>query len=298
MKKLWWLALPLTLAGGTALANYTATQGSGTTYASVVLGGTVHYMANLLCDLTVGQTQCAAVNASGQVGVIGPVNVRDGAGNAITSDVRGSERPLSVQLLDASGNQITTFGGSGGTSSNFGTTFPPNTTGFGTAIGMKDSSSGNMVGFNGFGGALETCIWNGVACSGLNSNGAAAPGSSSPVILPILVHKATTALGTSLVQTAGPADLVSFNCTAITGGSAGFCIAYNGNAAPATGPLTGSLVLDFCYFDTTPTGCSLSHMGGSVAYSNGIVILVSSNASPYTWTTGTVTAAVSADSYQ
>lgn len=39
------------------------------------------------------------------------VRLQDGAGNAITSDARGSERPLSVQILDASGNQIVSFGG-------------------------------------------------------------------------------------------------------------------------------------------------------------------------------------------
>jgi hypothetical protein len=36
----------------------------------------------------------------------GLVKLLDGNGNPITSDVRGSERPLSVQILDASGNQI------------------------------------------------------------------------------------------------------------------------------------------------------------------------------------------------
>ena len=38
------------------------------------------------------------------------VRLQDGAGNAITSDTRGSERPLAVEILDASGNQVTTFG--------------------------------------------------------------------------------------------------------------------------------------------------------------------------------------------
>jgi hypothetical protein len=38
----------------------------------------------------------------------------DGAGNALTSAARGSERALSVQVVDASGNQVTSFGGTGG----------------------------------------------------------------------------------------------------------------------------------------------------------------------------------------
>lgn len=60
----------------------------------------------------VGQGTAANLNAT----VIGTVSAKlqDGSGNLITSDTRGSERPLSVQILDASGNQITSFGGSGG----------------------------------------------------------------------------------------------------------------------------------------------------------------------------------------
>jgi hypothetical protein len=47
-----------------ASANYLLTQpGSGTSFASVVIS-TVHYAAGLVCDATVGQTQCAAVKAA------------------------------------------------------------------------------------------------------------------------------------------------------------------------------------------------------------------------------------------
>lgn len=65
--------------------------------------------------------------------------IQDGAGNLLTSAVRGSERPLSVQIVDGSGAQVTTFGGSGGTSSNFGSAMPS----AGTAIGLYDGT--NMV---------------------------------------------------------------------------------------------------------------------------------------------------------
>jgi hypothetical protein len=37
-------------------------------------------------------------------------DLRDGTGNAITSSARGSQRALSVQIVDGSGNQVTTFG--------------------------------------------------------------------------------------------------------------------------------------------------------------------------------------------
>jgi hypothetical protein len=108
-------------------------------------------------------------------------------------------------------------------------------------------------------------------------------------------HASTTALANNLAVKATSGTLLGFNCTAITGGSAGFCVAYNGAATPGTGALTGANVLDFCYYDTTARGCSLSHIPVGVAYSSGIQILVTSAVSPYTYTTGTNTAAVSAD---
>lgn len=118
------------------------------------------------------------------------------------------------------------------------------------------------------------------------------PSSSSAVAIS---HANTTALGTSLVAKASAGNLYAFNCTAITGGVAGYCIAYNATAAPSTGALTGSLVLDFCYYDATARGCSLSHLNYGSQHSAGIVILVTSAVTPYTYTTGTNTAAVTAD---
>lgn len=46
-----------------AVANYTLTQGSGTTFGSIVVS-TVHYAQQLICDPTT-PTQCGAVSASG-----------------------------------------------------------------------------------------------------------------------------------------------------------------------------------------------------------------------------------------
>jgi hypothetical protein len=119
-----------------------------------------------------------------------------------------------------------------------------------------------------------------------------APSSNSAVALS---HASTTALGTSLVVKASAGNLYGFNCAAIAGGSGGNCIAYNGTTAPGTGALTGANVLDFCTFDTGTKGCSLSRIPFTVNYGTGIVILISSAASPYTYTTGTDTGAISAD---
>jgi hypothetical protein len=111
----------------------------------------------------------------------------------------------------------------------------------------------------------------------------------------VLSHAVTTSLGTSLVVKAAAGDLAGFNCTAITGGAAGYCIAYNAASAPSTGALTGAAVLDVCYFDTTARGCSLAHINGTVAYGTGIVILMTSATTPFTYTTGTDTGYISAD---
>jgi hypothetical protein len=88
------------------------------------------------------QTQVAKVDIGGEGsevflnGVI-PVRLQDGSGNAITSDARGGERPLSVQILDASGAQVTAFGGSGGTASNVGSAVPS----LATAAGFSDGTN-------------------------------------------------------------------------------------------------------------------------------------------------------------
>jgi hypothetical protein len=52
----------------------------------------------------------------GSLTIDGTVTSRlaDGTGNNLTSVARGSERALSVQIVDASGAQVTTFGGGGG----------------------------------------------------------------------------------------------------------------------------------------------------------------------------------------
>lgn len=106
-------------------------------------------------------------------------------------------------------------------------------------------------------------------------------------------HVVSSALVTSLVAKAGPGSLAGFNCTSVTGGAAGFCVAVNLTAAPS--PSASITPLDFCYFDTTARGCSLSRIPNVVNYGTGLVILMTSAASPYTYTTGTDTGAISAD---
>jgi hypothetical protein len=105
-----------------------------------------------------------------------------------------------------------------------------------------------------------------------------------------------TSLGNSLVAKGSAGNLLGFYCTAITGGAAGYCVAYNATTAPSPGALTGALVLDVCAFDTGSKGCSLSRIPGPPRnYSTGITILVTSSSTPFTYTTGVDTAYISAD---
>lgn len=133
------------------------------------------------------------------------------------------------------------------------------------------------------------------------SGGTPLPTAGTATIVPLstsaaaVSHASTSALATSLVAKASAGNLFAYNCTAITGGSPGYCIVYNGTAAPSTGALTGTLVLDQCYFPATAQGCALSRTPYGAQYSTGIVILVTSATTPYTYTTGVDTAAITAD---
>lgn len=81
---------------------------------SLTVDGTVTANAGT-GSFTVAQATAGNLNAtvvqSTAASLLATVNNRDGAGNALTSAARGSERALSVQLVDASGNQVTSFGG-------------------------------------------------------------------------------------------------------------------------------------------------------------------------------------------
>ncbi len=108
-------------------------------------------------------------------------------------------------------------------------------------------------------------------------------------------HAHSSSLGTSLIAKASAGTLSGFYCNAITGGAVGYCIAYNSTTVPGTGALTGANVLDTCYLDGTPGGCSLSRIPTYISASTGIVILLSSAATPLTYTTGTDTGFLAAD---
>lgn len=152
----------------------------------------------------------------------------------------------------------------------------------GTSVGVQCPPSG---------ATNSACITLGPAPDTLSVPEVLSPTSSATSALS---KASTTALGTSLVVKASAGNLYGINCTGIAGAAAGYCIVYNGTAAPSTGALTGANVLDFCYFDTTARGCSINYIPIGTQYSTGIVVLLSSAASPYTWTTGTDTGGITA----
>lgn len=114
--------------------------------ASSALNGRLQRVAQRLSSLiallptALGTGGGLKVDGSGTaLPVSGTVTARaqDGGGNALTSATRGSERALSVQIVDGSGNQVTTFGGAGGTSSNVGSADPSAA----TASGFSDGTN-------------------------------------------------------------------------------------------------------------------------------------------------------------
>lgn len=94
----------------------------------------------------------------------------------------------------------------------------------------------------------------------------------------------------SLVLKATAGNFYSGSAANVSG-TAGFCLLINATAAPTTGSAVTPLI--FAALPANGT-CSISTLGGPPAvFSTGIVFLVSSNASPYTFTSGTITAGIS-----
>jgi len=106
-----------------------------------------------------------------------------------------------------------------------------------------------------------------------------------------ITHVAVAALSSSLIAKAASGSLYGFNCSAITGGAPGYCVAIAAASAPSNG--AAITPLDACYFSSV-AGCSLLR-NLPANYSGGIVILVTSAASPFTDTNTTDTAFISGD---
>jgi hypothetical protein len=123
------------------------------------------------------------------------VRAQDGSGNALTSATRGAQQALSVQVVDGSGNQVTTFGGSGGTASNYGSAFPAS----GTAVGFTDGT--NMRGAKVFdtdsGAGTEYTLGVNLRLSG--NGGSTEVSGTTP--LPVAFYSGGSAVSPSTVDT-------------------------------------------------------------------------------------------------
>lgn len=102
-----------TIGGLVAYANYTMTQGSGTTFGSIIVGG-VHYAQQFICDLTT-PTQCMAVDNTGAIKVQlnpnGQAVMASSAPVAIASNqsavpISAASLPLPTGAMGATGGTV------------------------------------------------------------------------------------------------------------------------------------------------------------------------------------------------
>lgn len=119
--------VPVTDNGGSLTVDGTVTVQDGGSSISVDDNG-----GSLTVDGTVAATQSGTWS----------VRAQDGAGNALTSKAAGSERAISVAIVDGSGNQVTSFGGSGGTSASDDAAF---TAGSGSGTPMMGFATADSV---------------------------------------------------------------------------------------------------------------------------------------------------------
>lgn len=99
-----------------SFANYTMTQGAGTTFGSTLVGG-VHYVQMFICDLTT-PGQCASVSAGGAVKVDGSGATQPVSGT-VTANA-GTNLNTSALALETGGNLATTATNTGTSNTNLG----------------------------------------------------------------------------------------------------------------------------------------------------------------------------------
>lgn len=214
----------LGLCGAVAIGNYTMTQGAGTTFGSIVVGGTVHYAQQLLCDLTT-PAQCAAVSAAGAIKV---------DGSAVT-------QPVSLSGVSTAANQTSQITQETATAAALGTTTD--------AVGATPSSASaaTLV-------SLAKAINNNV--SSAIPAGTNTIGTVGQLPYPVTaVPYTATATGTTAATTAtltGAASVTTYLC--------GFSIRANATAA-ATGNATVTGVITATLNFTQWTAPNASGLG-------------------------------------
>lgn len=279
-------ANPPVLMGGTANAGATGTvqvakvdSGGGLFFNGLQGGSALSATNGWYTNILQGNAVLSATN--GIYVNVGLGNVANSAANPLfvspgtgaTFQVQSNSANLATQTTVAAINTAQT-NKTQFTQLTDGTNAAASYTSYGTA------PTGNVPGAN-------------VFVTNTNANGPASAANSSPVTLPSLNHNQTSTTASSLIVKASAGNLNGANCTGIAGAAAGYCVVINATTAPTNGATITPL--DACYFDTTPRGCSLAHINGSINFSTGIVVLVTSAASPFTYTSGTDTAFIEAD---
>lgn len=120
---------------GALATNYTVTQGSGTTFGSIVVGG-INYAQQLICDLTT-PSQCAAVSAGGAVKV---------DGSAATQPVSGTVTANlgTISTAATAANQATEITSLATIATNTGAAIPAGTAIIGK-VGIDQTAGQNVV---------------------------------------------------------------------------------------------------------------------------------------------------------
>jgi hypothetical protein len=172
----------LTLSGGVlALGNYSLTQGSGTTFASVVVSST-HYAAYMLCDFVAGESQCAGVNSSGQIAIQAPPSLPLPTGAASAANQTNATQK--TQVVDGSGNVIGSTSNalnvncSAGCSGSAGQTVQ--------GLGTAGTPTGGVLTIQGSTGMTAVTVTAGTINANVtnaNANGQATMANSSPVVI-------------------------------------------------------------------------------------------------------------------
>lgn len=153
--------------------------------------------AGLLVDIS---DATVAVTQSGTWSV----RLQDGSGNALASNANGGTRALAMVVYDGSGNAVTTFGGSGGTSKTDDAPFAPATDlytpGGGTYRTVRDALDDND------GGTIALTSVRGQLVSLENASGTTAWGTAGSAAAPVLSIQgiaSMTAVATNVTQLAG-----------------------------------------------------------------------------------------------
>lgn len=132
-----------------------------------------------------------------------------------------------------------------------------------------------------------------VQCSStgfLGTGGGGGGFTPTPVAPTVSPSGAVTSLVLKNSPTSNPGGVTRYHAENASA-TIGYCVLYNATAAPAPGALTAGLVLDFQLFPANGY-CDVDHTLQPVAASVGAVVLLTSAATPFTYTTGAITGSI------